>query len=353
MEDISQKMRERFPKGDGKFAVTNYDLERNGQRIGKVNISSFSPYFFNDDEFQFLDSLNVILAGAGIFSLLLAVAVGCLMARHLSEPIRKTAEIAKKMSGGDYVVRMGEESSISELHDLMMSINQLANSLSKQESLRKQLTADVAHELRTPLTNVATHIEAMMEGLWKLTPERLSSCHEEVERISELVRDIENLAMVESDNLKLDKTSVDLSELAEKTLRNFEGDISNKAIAVSIEGNCPAIPADRNRIHQVLTNLLSNAVKYTPTNGTIRVLLSEEVDTVLLSVEDDGIGIASDEVPFIFERFYRAGKSRNRMSGGTGIGLAIVKSIVAAHGGKIEVESHVDKGSCFQVMLPK
>jgi signal transduction histidine kinase len=346
-------MRERFPKGDGKFEVNDYDLERDGRRIATVNISYFSPYFYNDDDFRFLDSLNVILAGAGVFSLVLAVAVGWLMARRLSEPIRKTAEIAKQMSRGDYVARMGEETSIGELHDLMISINQLANSLGKQENLRKQLTADVAHELRTPLTNVATHLEAMMEGLWELTPERLSSCREDVERISELVRDMENLANVESDNLKLNKTSVDLSELAENTLRNFEGEISRKTLTVSVEGSCPAIPADRSRIQQVLTNLLSNAVKYTKTNGTIRVVLSDEVDAVLLSVEDNGIGIAGDDVPFIFERFYRADKSRNRVSGGAGIGLAIVKSIVTAHGGKIEVESRVDKGSRFQVTLPK
>jgi signal transduction histidine kinase len=313
----------------------------------------FSPYFYNDDDFRFLDSLNVILVGSGIFSLLLAVTVGWLLAWRLSAPIRKTAAIAKQMSGGDYTVRIEDKTSIAELRELMRSVNQLAHSLSQQESLRKRLTADVAHELRTPLTNVATHIEAMMEGVWEPSLERLSSCQEEIERIGKLVRDLENLARVESGNLKLDKTPISLAALAKKMFSSFEVNIAAKKLNVSIEGTCPDILADRNRIQQVLTNLLSNAVKYTPPEGIIRVALADAPGSVLLAVEDNGIGMSQDELPFIFERFYRADKSRNRLTGGSGIGLAVVKSIVEAHGGKVEVESRPNHGSRFQVTLPK
>ncbi|MDR1622017.1 MAG: cell wall metabolism sensor histidine kinase WalK, partial [Synergistaceae bacterium] len=201
--------------------------------------------------------------------------------------------------------------------------------------------------------NVATHIEAMIEGVWEPTYERLTSCHEEIERISRLVRDLESLARVDSDNLKLDKTQVDLLELVKKTLCHFEADIAARKLDVMVEGSCPNVWGDRNRIQQVLTNLLTNAVKYTPTNGELRVVLSDRDSSVLLAVEDNGIGIAENELPFIFERFYRSDKSRSRLSGGSGIGLAIVKSIVTAHGGKVGVESHLGKGSRFQVTLPK
>jgi heavy metal sensor kinase len=353
MENISRKMRERFPDTAGKFSVNNYDLKRNGKIIAQVSISYFSPYFYNDDDFRFLDALNVILAGSSVFSLLLAVLVGWILARHMSTPIRKTAEIAKQMSEGDYAIRMEEKTSIRELDELMNSVNQLAHSLSRQESLRKQMTADVAHELRTPLTNIATHIEAMMEGIWKPTPERLSSCHEEIERIGQLIRDLENLARVESGNFRLDKTQIDLVELAKKTLSSFEADIAAKNLNVSVDGACPDIPADRNRMRQVLVNLLSNAVKYTPPGGAIHVSLSETEGSVLLAVEDNGVGIPQEELPFIFERFYRADKSRNRLSGGSGIGLAVVKAIVTAHDGKVEVKSHFENGSRFLVTLPK
>jgi heavy metal sensor kinase len=353
MEDISRKMENRVPGGEGKFTVKDYDLTRDGQVVATVGISYFAPYFYNDDDFRFLNSLNVILAGSGIFSLVLAAAAGWLLARRLSDPIRKTAGIAKQMSRGDYDARMEEKTNTSELDELMRSVNQLALSLNKQEKLRKQLTADVAHELRTPLTNVATHIEAMLEGVWEPTRERLTSCHEEIRRIGRLVRDMEDLAKVESDNFKLDKTQVDLRELAEKTLRHFEADVAARKLNVSVEGHCPDVWADRNRLQQVLTNLFSNAVKYTPPNGAFRVVLSDTDSSVLLVVEDNGIGISESELPFVFERFYRADKSRSRSSGGSGIGLAVVKSIVTAHGGKVEVESRLNQGSRFRVILPK
>jgi signal transduction histidine kinase len=353
MDDISREMRTRYPEVNGEFMTKDLALTLNGQRIGAVNIGYFAPYFFKENDFLFLDALNTVLVGSGVFSLVLAVIVGCVLARHVSNPIRKTVDLAKQMSGGDYAVRIEEKTGTRELDELMMSVNQLAQSLGKQESLRKQLTADVAHELRTPLTTVGTHIEAIIEGVWQPTPHRLSSCYEEIERIGKLVQDLENLARVESDNLKLDKTAVNLGELTEKTVRNLEAEVSDKKLSVSIVGNCPDIWADRGRIQQVLLNLLSNAVKYTPPGGTIRVVLSETEEAALLMVEDNGIGISQEELPLIFERFYRADKSRNRTSGGSGIGLAIVRSIVTAHGGKVTVESRLDQGSRFQVELPK
>jgi signal transduction histidine kinase len=353
MDDISRKMRERRLGNDEGFTVKNYALDWNGRTIAEASISYFSPYFYSDEDFRFLDSLNAILAGIGVFSLALAVTVGWILSRHMSGPIRKTVAIAKQMSAGDYSIAIEEKTNILELDELMKAINQLANSLGKQENLRKQLTADVAHELRTPLTNAATHIEAMIDGVWEPTPERLSGIYEETRRIGRLVSDMENLAKVESGDLKLDKTPLDLSELAEKTLRSFEAEIAKKNLAVSVEGNCQNIPADRNRMQQVLINLLSNAVKYTRTNGAIRVVMSETDDSAILTVEDDGIGITRDDLPFIFERFYRGDKSRSRLSGGSGIGLAMVKSIVTAHGGKVDVESRLDKGSRFRVILPK
>ncbi|MDR1377647.1 MAG: HAMP domain-containing protein [Synergistaceae bacterium] len=352
IEDISQKMRTSSPGLDGKFTETSFALTRNGQKIGAVRVNYFAPYFFDENDVLFLEALNTVLVGSGVFSLLLAIIVGWLLARRMSNPIRRTAEVAKQMSGGDYAARIEEKTSVLELDELVLSVNRLARSLSEQENLRKQLTADVAHELRTPLTTIGTHIEAMIEGVWQPTKERLSSCHEEIQRISKLVRDIESLARVESDNLKLDKAPVNLRELAEKTLRSFETEIADKKLRLSVEGSSPEIWADRDRIRQVLVNLLSNAVKYTPPNGNIRVILSEMDAAALLVVEDDGTGIPEEELPMIFERFYRADKSRNRMSGGSGIGLAIVRSIVTAHGGKVEAGNRFEGGSRFQVRLP-
>ncbi|MDR3230249.1 MAG: HAMP domain-containing protein [Synergistaceae bacterium] len=352
MGDISRKMRG-YPHTEGSFTTKSFLLQREGREIGTVRISWFAPYFFSENDFLFLDALNTALVGSGVFSLALAVAAGFFLARRLSDPLRKTVDVTKRMSGGDYAVRLSEGSNIRELDELTLSVNHLARSIGAQESLRKQLTADVAHELRTPLTIVGTHIEAMMEGLWKPTRERLSSCYEEIERIGRLVFDMEKLAKVESENLKLDRTQVSLRELAEKTLRNFETEMSARGLRASVEGDCSEVSADRDRISQVLVNLVSNAVKYTQPGGTIRLALSETDETVRLDVEDDGIGISEEDLPFVFERFYRADKSRNRTTGGSGIGLAVVQSIVATHGGAVTVQSSPGEGSRFRVELPK
>jgi heavy metal sensor kinase len=353
MGDIAQKMRGRYPRIDGAFTTKSFLLQMGGREIGTVRIGWFTPYFFSENDFLFLDALNMALVGSGVLSLALAVAVGFFLARRLSDPLRKTVDVTKRMSDGDYAVRLEEGSNIRELDELTLSVNHLARSIGAQEALRKQLTADVAHELRTPLTTIGTHIEAMIEGLWQPTRERLSSCYEEIERIGRLVFDMEKLAKVESDKLKLDRTPLSLRDLAEKTLRNFETETNARGLRVSVEGNCSEIFADRDRISQVLVNLVSNAVKYTPPGGTIRLALSETDETVRLDVEDNGVGISAEDLPFVFERFYRADKSRSRTTGGSGIGLAVVRSIVATHGGAVAVESAPNQGSRFRVELPR
>ena len=196
-------------------------------------------------------------------------------------------------------------------------------------------------------------IRDRIEGVWEPTGERLKSCHDEILRIGKIIQDLENLAKVESDNLKLDKTQINLNELSEKAVGNFAAEIDKKKLNVSIYGESSDTYADQNRVSQVIINLVSNAVKYTPEHGIIKIFISEDKQFVRLSVSDNGIGIPEDELPYVFERFYRADKSRNRMTGGSGIGLAIVKSIVTAHGGMVEADSHLNEGSRFVVKLPK
>ncbi len=302
---------------------------------------------------KFLNSLNRILIWVSIFSLAFSVLVGFIMAKRISHPILRTARVAKQISDGDYNVRIEETANTKEVNELTKSINHLADSLGKQENLRKQLTADVAHELRTPLTTLQTHIEAMVEGVWQPTTERLQSCYDETIRLGKLVKDLESLARVDSNNLRLEKTQVNLLEVVKKVLLNFEAELKNKDMHVLTSGSCSDIFADHDRISQVVINLLSNAVKYTLQGGNINIDLSETDRSITLSIQDNGIGIPSEELPFIFERFYRADKSRNRKTGGTGIGLAIVKSIITAHGGTVEVQSVLNEGSHFKVTLPK
>jgi signal transduction histidine kinase len=168
-----------------------------------------------------------------------------------------------------------------------------------------------------------------------------------------MVKDLESLARVEGDNLKLNKSEISLLEIASKVVNNQEKDIKNKSLSVEVKGENTKLLADGDRITQVVINLLSNAIKYTNNGGIIKIEIFEMEDYLGLSIQDNGIGIGKDDLPFIFERFYRTDKSRSHTTGGSGIGLAIVKSIVIAHGGKVNVDSEIDKGSRFTIKIPK
>ncbi|MDR0936579.1 MAG: HAMP domain-containing histidine kinase [Oscillospiraceae bacterium] len=213
-----------------------------------------------------------------------------------------------------------------------------AEKLARQEEIRNQLTADVAHELRTPLTAVSTNLEAMAEGVLEPTAERLNACYNEIRRLGNLVADLENLAKTESDILKFDPVQLDLLELASEV---FE----------TVEGEHVTVTADRERLLQVLNNLRSNAEKYG--GGEITVTVKNNKNYGEIAVADKGNGISAEDLPHIFERFYRADKSRSRSTGGAGIGLAIVKSIVTAQGGTVSASSNPGEGSIFTVSLKK
>lgn len=353
MADISQRMQEKYPRINGEFTTSDYPLDQDGKNIGTVTISYYGPYFLSENDFQFLSALNTILISVGFISLVCSLIVAWFMARKISRPITRTIAFAEEISEGNYDICFDENVRTRELDALITSIINLAHALDEQEGLRKKLTADVAHELRTPLTTVGTHLEAMMEGIWEPTEDRLASCHEEIIRITSLVKDLGSLAKVEGDNLNLKPVPLDLPEIVQTIRTNFDTEIYRKNLTLTMEGNSSKILADRDRMSQVILNLLSNAVKYTPESGHIKVILQDTESSVILQVKDDGIGISQDELPYVFERFYRTDKSRNRKTGGAGIGLAIVKSIVVAHGGRVVATSETGAGSCFSVILPK
>ncbi len=353
MDDISARMRIEYPQIDGEFTSVSHKLEQAGTGIGSVSISYFGPFFLSENEFFFLHSLNIILFSVGSISLIVSLLVGHMLAKRISQPVLKTIEITKEIADGKYEVRLEEQSDTIELQLLITSINHLAESLETLEKLRKQLTEDVAHELRTPITILQSYLEAMTEGIWDASQERLQSCYDEVVRIGTLVGDLENLAKLEKDNLKLDMQPMDLRAVIEQVASTFEAESMNKKLDISIQGPRIEMFADHSRMKQVIVNLLSNAIKYSQEGCNIVIEMFERNEAYGFSVHDNGIGIPREELPYIFERFYRADKSRNRTTGGSGIGLTIVKSIVQAHGGSVAVMSELGKGSTFTVSLPK
>lgn len=353
IEHMAHNMNSRYPNWQGGYVENKYPVMKDLQEVGTVQIGYYGPYYYNDSDLAFINTLNKLLLIVGIFSMFLSLLIGTLMARRLSRPISKVIATARMISKGDYGDRANVQSNTKEISQLSETINDLAGTLEKQEVLRKRLTADVAHELRTPLATLQGHMEAMIDGIWKPDTDRLRSCHDEIMRINRMVGDLEKLAKYEGENLILSKNSFDVSELIQHIIQNFQKDFLSKNIEIKFTGQEEIMYADRDKISQVMVNLLSNAFKYTPENGTVTVDVKGAEDITEIIVKDTGNGIPPEDLPYIFERFYRADKSRNRMTGGAGIGLTITRAIVEAHKGKIQVLSTLNAGTEFVISIPK
>jgi two-component system sensor histidine kinase BaeS len=353
MQNISSRMKESRPSLDGEFSTHNYELWQNGELVGYLDVSYYGPYYFNDNDFHFLKVLNAIIAVVGVIAVIGAVFAGIIFAKKISVPVVSVTNITKEISNGNYNKKIDTNEDTTEIAQLVQAVNHMSYMLNEQENIRKRLTSDVAHELRTPVANVSANIEAMVEGALEPDNARLESCYNELLRITDIISDLEKLRQIENEKLVLERTSVDVKELCESVIQAFKAKLESKQISCTVNADHVSLMADRNRLYQVMANLISNAIKYTQNGGCINVDVVDNKDFVAISVKDNGIGINESDLPFIFERFYRTDKSRNRTTGGAGIGLAIVKAIVLAHGGEVSVESEEGVGSTFKVVLPQ
>lgn len=353
IDHMSENMTKCYSNWKGGYEEKVAPISLNSIKIGTAKLGYYGPYYFSDNDLLFINTFNKIIIGVGIASLIIAIILGLIIAGSITKPLQRVIKAAALIAKGNYLDRIKEKSKITEINKLTATINDLADNLHKQEKLRKKLTADVAHELRTPLTTLETHMEAMIDGIWEPNTERIVSCHEEVTRINRLVGDLEKLARYDNENLVLDRSTFNLRGLLQVVLTNFQGNFQSKNIELSFTGEDVMLYADKDKITQVAVNLVSNALKYTLEGGIIEVKAFEEADNTGFLVKDNGIGISNDDLPFIFERFYRADKSRSRQTGGAGIGLAITKSIIDAHDGQISVTSTPNQGSEFKVTIKK
>jgi signal transduction histidine kinase len=234
--------------------------------------------------------------------------------------------------------------------------------LARADELRRNMTADVAHELRTPLSVIRGKLEGVLDGVYPATPEHLEPILEESKLLAHLVEDLRLLALAEAGQLTLEKRAVDVGDLLRDAQVNFgpQADDRRITLALDLPSELPSVEADRRRISQVVSNLLTNALRHTPQGEcvTLSAALSPSLPGgdkggVTISVSDTGTGIPTEELPYIFERFWRGEKSRSRAGGGSGLGLAIAKQLVELHGGSIAVESTPGAGSTFRFTLPR
>ncbi|MDH4146754.1 MAG: ATP-binding protein [Acidimicrobiia bacterium] len=282
----------------------------------------------------------------------LAAAASVIAAHRFLGPIRGLTLAARAMAAGRLDARVPVGPS-NELGELSRSFNAMASSLQDGERLRHRLTSDIAHELRTPLSNMRGYLEAAQDGVAPLGAELIDSLHEDTLLLQALVSDLGELNAAEAGHLVLDRHEVYLDELATSVAAAHEGAARAVGVSLVVESAAPARAlVDGRRIRQVLTNLVTNALRHTEPGGTVRLVARGERGEAIVSVLDDGCGIAPEHLPHLFERFYRADPSRTRATGGSGLGLAITRELVEAHGGTVSVESSLGAGSAFHVRLP-
>lgn len=353
MNFIKSSMEGKYGSTTSQFEPVYYPLIKSGEKIGEVRVKFYGPIFYMQNELVFLDIVNKIILGIGVLLILVSTVIGFIISRSITRPINKLMTKAKYISKGEYDKKIEINTDILEINDLINSINNLSQSIKEQENIRKRLTGDISHELKTPLTNIQSHLEAMIDGIWEPTEERLLSVKEEAERLSSLVSDMQKLNKYDESSIKLKKDNVNISDIICFVIFQFSNLAKSKNIKIEYEKKNINLYCDKDKITQALVNILSNAIRYSNEGSTIFIEEKLKDNKVIISIEDQGIGISEEDLKYVFERFYRADKSRTRATGGTGIGLTIVKSIVSSHGGEVKLESKLGEGSKFTIILPK
>jgi signal transduction histidine kinase len=293
-----------------------------------------------------------LLLAAGVAGLA-AVLLTLVLSRRILRPVEALTAAAQRMEKGDLSQRV-EVHSQDEIGELARAFNAMADGLARLEELRRNMVTDVAHELRTPLSNIRGYLEALQDGVVEPKPEVIDSLHEEAMLLNRLVDDLRELTLAEAGQLKLERRPVAPADLVDRALEAARAQAEAKGIALQADlpEDLPLVDVDSQRIGQVLGNLLSNALTHTPPGGKVVVVARAKQLAVEVSVSDTGEGIPLERLPYIFERFYRADRSRSRATGGTGLGLSIAKQLVEAHGGRISVASQVGQGTTFTFTLP-
>jgi len=321
-----------------------------GKQIGTILNAPLRPRF-NPEENLFLQRTTEALIYAILGAMLVALIIGVLLARTLIRPLQALTQAAQNIAQGELEQEV-KVSSKDEIGQLGLAFNKMSHEVARVNQLRRQMTADIAHDLRTPLTVIAGYIESMRDGVLLATPNRLSLIYTEIERLQNLVGDLRMLSKADAGELSLHPQPIAPKVLLERAAATFiqQAEAQNITLSVKAEETLPEIYVDEARMMQVFSNLISNALRYTPAGGNICLSAQSSDGKVTLTVRDSGTGIPEEELPNIFDRFYRVDKSRTE-AGETGLGLAIVKALVKAHGGTIRAVSKYGEYTAIHIDL--
>jgi two-component system sensor histidine kinase BaeS len=335
------------------YQSDSYQLETGNQIIG--NLTVYYSGQLIGDEFVFLKSIkrNIILAV--LFTVILSILTSLLFSKRLTSGVNKLVTGVTDLRNHQWKTQIPLKDLTGEMKPLGESFNQLADSLVKEEALRKQFTADFAHELRTPLATLRSQIEAFQDGIWKPDEMRLEQFHAELMRLVRLVNDLEKLIAAENPQIKLNKTKLETGEILSSIEEQFTPLFIEKGVELKVQCKAESqwFLGDRDKIIQILINVVNNALQYTPPGKKVSIYVEEKDNQLVFIVKDEGEGISEEDLPLLFQRFYRGDKSRDRKTGGVGIGLSIVKAFVEAHQGEIKIRSQLNIGTTIELYFPK
>jgi two-component system, OmpR family, sensor histidine kinase BaeS len=334
-----------IPRGDPIVAPVVVD----GEKVGSLILRFPASHLPAPEQQVRAALLRTALIGA-VAAIVVAIGIGLFVARRVSRPLVALTDAASEMEAGRRGVRVELGDAPGELGVLATAFDRMSESVERAEDLRRQLVRDVAHEVRTPLTILRGTTEGLVDGVLEPDIETLRSLHEEVLRLTGLVGDLETLAAADAAALRLDVRPVDLAEVAGAAVALARGAVADAELGLEASLAATATQGDPERLRQVVVNLLSNALRHTPPGGRIHVRTSVEGEHAVLEVLDTGPGIAPEDLPHVFERFYRG--SGAEASSGSGIGLAVAAELVAAHSGTIEARNRPEGGAAFTVRLP-
>lgn len=344
-----------FTQDNGVYTTKTFEIKDGGKVVGFVEIGQYSSVLLSKEDIHFKQSINKGIVAGGVLTLIITILLSLYFSKQFSNPIKDVANMSVSLSSGNFDTKSSTESKIVELEDLRKSINILAAKLKVQDSLRKKLVSDISHEIRTPLNVLQNNLEAMIDGIFPVTGDRLNQLNEEVIRFGRLIDNLNVLKEFESESIKLHYEYIALNEFISDICKDFYLAAEAKKIKIEYFINPDGdytINGDRDKLKQVFINLLSNAIKFTDPGGQIQIKLYDNHQHIIVEVKDNGIGITAEDLPFIFERLYRGDKSRNKIEG-TGIGLTIVKNIIQLHNANIKVDSIEGEGTTISILFEK
>ncbi len=320
------------------------------QRIGTLLVR-FTGQGLTASVYNLRASLVRAVIGAAGLAAVLALLAAVLVSRRITRPVTRLIESVRAMTRGDEQARAGQVAGApAELRELAVAFDQMADTLTAHEQVRRNLVADVAHELRTPVAVLQANTEALLDGLVAHTPEQTVSLHEEVLRLGRMVEDLQTLAAAEAAALQLSRKPCDLARIAAEEAEEWEVSFATAGVSFTHRLEPAPVLADAGRIHQVIANLLSNALKFTPPGGHVSISLSRNGGEARLEVSDTGPGISPEDQVHAFDRLWRGPGAAQ--TAGSGIGLAVAAELARAHEGHIEVASELGHGSRFTLILP-